>query len=162
MKKVLGILLNRDMLLLIIVNLLLADTAIFSFFLLAKGSILGNFTDLGYALIIMIIRLFVLPIFYNLLKNHTKDKYIQKFLYKLKYSAKTKLLILILSPIPFIIEFLAIFGSVKSGLELLAGIGTLYLYSLFCGLFGSYLVLFIYWYIEDKIKKVKKQSADKA
>jgi len=157
MKKILKILFTRDILLLIIVNLLLADTAIFSFFLMFAGAISREFIYIDYALMIMTIRLFVLPIFYNLLKKYTKNKCVQDFLYKLRYSIKTRLLILILSPIPFIIECLILFRNANL-LELLSSIIPFYILSLFCGLFGSYLVLFLYWYIEDKIKNFKNRS----
>lgn len=145
---------------LILVNLLLADTAIFSFFLMFAGAISRELIYIDYALMIMTIRLFVLPIFYNLLKKYTKDKCVQDFLYKLRYSIKTRLLILSLSPIPFIIESLILFGNANL-LELLSSIIPFYILSLFCGLFGSYIVLFIYWDIEDKIKNFKNNDTDK-
>ena len=39
---------------------------------------------------------------------------------------------------------------------LLEGIITLYIFSLFAGLLGSYVILYMYWYINDKIKNSKE------
>lgn len=162
MKKILRILFNRNTLMLCIINLLLADTAIFSLILLFMTAISREeLIWAGYALIIIIARLFILPVFYNWFKNIAKDKYIQDFLYKLRYSRKTKLLVLFLSPIPFIIEIYLLSNGYTTILkELLREIATLYIYSLFCGLLGSYVVLFIYWFIEDKIKSFKKSVTE--
>ena len=128
MKKIARVLLNRDMLMLYIVNFLLADTAIF-----------------------------VLPNFYNWFVGFAKEKYIQDFLYGLRYSIKVKILVAILSPIPFIIECFILSNCAESDFwGLFDGIITLYIFSLFAGLLGSYVILYMYWYINDKIKNSKE------
>ena len=105
----------------------------------------------------MVGRLFILPNFYNWFAGFAKDKYIQDFLYGLRHSLKVKLLVAILSPIPFIIECFILSNCAESDFwGLLEGIITLYIFSLFAGLLGSYIVLYIYWYIEDKIKDRKE------
>ena len=156
MKKIVRILLNRNMLMLYIVNFLLADTAIFVLFLLILAGFLEKYIYLILAIIIMIGRLFVLPNFYNWFVRFAKDEYIQKFLYKIRQSMKVKLLVAILSPIPFIIECFLLFNFAESNfLEIFKGIITLYAFSLFAGLLGSYLVLYLYWFVEDKRGKDK-------
>lgn len=61
MKKIARVLLNRDMLMLYIVNFLLADTAIFVFFLVMVAAFLEKYNYLILAVIIMVGRLFILP-----------------------------------------------------------------------------------------------------
>ena len=153
MKKIVRVLLNRNMLMLYIVNFLLADPAIYVFFLLMAAAFLEKYNYFILAIIISVGRLFILPNFYNWFAGFAKDKYIQDFLYGLRHSLKVKLLVAILSPIPFIIEFFILSNCAESDFGgLLEGIITLYVFSLFAGLLGSYIVLYIYWYIEDKIK----------
>lgn len=78
-------------------------------------------------------------------------------MYGLKYSIKVKILVAILSPIPFIIEcFILSNGAESDFWGLFDGIITLYIFSLFAGLLGSYIVLYIYWFIEEKINKSDK------
>ena len=156
MKKIARVLLNRDMLMLYIVNFLLADTAIFVFFLVMAAAFLEKYNYLILAVIIMVGRLFILPNFYNWFVGFAKEKYIQDFLYGLRYSIKVKILVAILSPIPFIIECFILSKCAESGFGgLLDGIITLYVFSLFAGLLGSYVILYMYWYINDKIKNSK-------
>ena len=153
MKKIARVLLNRNMLLFYIVNFLLADPAIYVFFLVMAAAFLEKYNYFILAIIISIGRLFILPNFYNWFAGFAKDKYIQDFLYGLRHSLKVKLLVAILSPIPFIIECFILSDCVESDFwGLLDGITTLYVFSLFAGLLGSYIILYIYWYIEDKIK----------
>ena len=156
MQKIARVLLNRDMLMLYIVNFLLADTAIYVFFLVMVAAFLGKYNYFILAIIISVGRLFILPNFYNWFAEFAKDKYIQDFLYGLRHSLKVKLLVAILSPIPFIIECFILSNCAEYGFGgLLDGIITLYVFSLFAGLLGSYVMLYIYWYIEDKIKNSK-------
>ena len=153
MKKIARVLLNRNMLLFYIVNFLLADPAIYVFFLVMAAAFLEKYNYFILAIIISIGRLFILPNFYNWFAGFAKDKYIQDFLYGLRHSLIVKLLVAILSPIPFIIECFILSDCVESDFwGLLDGITTLYVFSLFAGLLGSYIVLYIYWCIEDKIK----------
>ena len=54
------------------------------------------------------------------------------------------------------IECFILSNCAESGFEgLLDGIITLYVFSLFAGLLGSYVILYMYWYINDKIKNSK-------
>ncbi len=156
MKNIARVLFNRNMLMLYIVNFLLADPAIYVFFLVTVASLFGKYNYFILAIIIMIGRLFILPNFYNWFVKFAKDKYIQDFLFALRHSLKVKLLVAILSPIPFIIECFILFHFVESDFQkLFEGIITLYIFSLIAGLLGSYIVLFIWWYIEDKTKNRK-------
>ena len=157
MKKIARVLLNRDMLMLYIVNFLLADTAIFVFFLVMAAAFLEKYNYFILAVIIMVGRLFILPNFYNWFVGFAKEKYIQDFLYGLRYSIKVKILVAILSPIPFIIECFILSNCAESDFwGLFDGIITLYIFSLFAGLLGSYVILYMYWYINDKIKNSKE------
>lgn len=160
MKRWIRILFNRNMLMLYIVNLLLADTAIFTMLLMPKAFLLEKYINLVYIIIIMIARLFVLPNFYSWFKHFAKDRYIQNFLYILKHSIKTQAFVLILSPIPFIIEANIIFQvHIDRFSVLLKNLIGLYIFSMFAGLLGSYLVLYIYWFIEEQVKKTRNSNS---
>ena len=90
----------------------------------------------------MVGRLFILPNFYNWFVGFAKEKYIQDFLYGLRYSIKVKILVAILSPIPFIIECFILSNCAESGFGgLLDGIITLYVFSLFAGLLKPYFTI---------------------
>ena len=84
MQKIARVLLNRNMLILYIVNFLLADPAIYVFFLVMVAAFLGKYNYFILAIIISVGRLFILPNFYNWFAEFAKDKYIQDFLYGLQ------------------------------------------------------------------------------
>ena len=93
--------------------------------------------------LLLILRLLVLPFAYKKLENSENYKLISKFIHKLKQSNYLKLTVLVI----------AYFCYYPTGLPYFSGdfYGQL-IQGLIFGLLGSYIVLFIYWYIEDKIK----------
>ena len=97
-------------------------------------------------LFILIGRLFVLPFAYKKLENSPNYKLVSKFIHKLKQSNYLKLTVLVI----------AYFCYCPTGLPYFSGdfYGQL-IQGLIFGLLGSYIVLYIYWYIEDKIKDNK-------
>ena len=97
-------------------------------------------------LFILIGRLFVLPFAYKKLENSQNYKLVSKFIHKLKQSNYLKLTVLVI----------AYFCYCPTGLPYFSGdfYGQL-IQGLIFGLLGSYIVLYIYWYIEDKIKDNK-------
>ena len=94
-------------------------------------------------LLIVIGRLFILPFAYKKLENSQKYKLVSQFIHKLKQSNYLKLTVLVI----------AYFCYYPTGVPYFSGdfYGQLIQGGIF-GLFGSYIVLYIYWYIEDKIK----------
>ena len=96
--------------------------------------------------LLLILRLLVLPFAYKKLENSENYKLISKFIHKLKQSNYLKLTVLVI----------AYFCYCPTGLPYFSGdfYGQL-IQGLIFGLLGSYIVLFIYWYIEDKIKNSK-------
>ena len=96
--------------------------------------------------LLLILRLLVLPFAYKKLENSENYKLISKFIHKLKQSNYLKLTVLVI----------AYFCYYPTGLPYFSGdfYGQL-IQGLIFGLLGSYIVLFIYWYIEDKIKNSK-------
>ena len=97
--------------------------------------------------LLLILRLLVLPIAYKKLENSENYKLISKLIHKLKQSNYLKLTVLVI----------AYFCYCPTGLPYFSGdfYGQL-IQGLIFGLLGSYIVLYIYWYIEDKIKNMVK------
>ena len=94
-------------------------------------------------LLIVIGRLFILPFAYKKLENSQKYKLVSQFIHKLKQSNYLKLTVLIIA---YFIFWPFGFPYFDSGFY-----GQL-IQSVLLGLAGNYIVLYIYWYIEDKIK----------
>ena len=96
--------------------------------------------------LLLILRLLVLPFAYKKLENSQNYKLVSQFIHKLKQSNYLKLTVLVI----------AYFCYCPTGLPYFSG--DFYhqlIQGLIFGLLGSYIVLFIYWYIEDKIKNSK-------
>ena len=100
-------------------------------------------------LLIVIGRLFVLPFAYKKLENSANYKLVSKFIHKLKQSNYLKLIVLIIAYFIFWTWGFPWFGS---------GFYGQLIQSVFLGLVGNYLVLYIYWYIESKIKNRIKNN----
>lgn len=107
------------------------------------------FYDFSFQIIFLIVigRLFVLPFAYKKLENSENYKLISKFIHKLKQSNYLKLTVLVIA---YFIFWPFGFPWFDSGFY-----GQL-IQSVFLGLVGNYIVLYIYWYIEDKIKDRKE------
>ena len=106
------------------------------------------FYDFSFQIILLIVigRLFVLPFTYNKLENSQNYKLISKFIHKLKQSNYLKLIVLVIAYFIFWPLGCPWFDS---------GFYGQLIQSVFLGLVGNYIVLYIYWYIEDKIKNSK-------
>lgn len=106
------------------------------------------FYDFSFQIILLIVigRLFVLPFAYNKLENSINYKLVSKFIKKLKQSIYLKLTVLLIA---YFIFWPFGFQWFDSGFY-----GQL-IQSVFLGLVGNYLVLYIWWYIEDKTKNRK-------
>ena len=103
------------------------------------------FYDFSFQIILLIVigRLFVLPFAYKKLENSENFYLVSKFIQKLKQSNYLKLTILVIvyfihCPIGFPSFNINFFEQLMQ--------------NIFLGLVGNYIVLYIWWYIEDKIK----------
>lgn len=107
------------------------------------------FYDFSFQIIFLIVigRLFVLPFAYKKLENSENYKLISKFIHKLKQSNYLKLTVLVIAYFIFWPFGFPWFDS---------GFYEQLIQSVFLGLVGNYIVLYIYWYIEDKIKDRKE------
>lgn len=103
------------------------------------------------ALILMIGRLFVLPFAYGKLEKSQKFKLIAKFICNLKKSFILKIITLVIVHCIYFISQIKFFH-----LSFVDSINS----SLIYGITGSYVVLFLYWWIEDLIKNRKKPNAN--
>ena len=106
------------------------------------------FYNFSFQIIFMILigRLFILPYAYKKLENSANYKLVSKFIHKLKQSNYLKLIVLVIAYFIFWPLGCPWFDS---------GFYGQLIQSVFLGLVGNYIVLYIYWYIEDKIKNSK-------
>ena len=93
--------------------------------------------------LLLILRLLVLPFAYKKLENSQNYKLVSQFIHKLKQSNYLKLTVLVIAYFCYYPTGVLYFSGDFYGQLIQGGI---------FGLFGSYIVLYIYWYIEDKIK----------
>ena len=107
------------------------------------------FYNFSFQIIFMILigRLFILPYAYKKLENSANYKLVSKFIHKLKQSNYLKLIVLVIAYFIFWPLGCPWFSS---------GFYGQLIQSVLLGLVGNYLVLYIYWYIEDKIKDRKE------
>jgi hypothetical protein len=102
-----------------------------------------NIFSLVLLVALTLIRFMVLPIVYKKLENSRRFDLVAKFIQRLKQSWCLKFVVLVIAYFSFwSILFPYFFG----GFYLQLSSGLLF------GLLGDYLVLFVYWFIEDKIK----------
>lgn len=107
------------------------------------------FIDL-YLLLILFGRLAILPFIYDYLLQKPNYSILQKLLFKLKKQNMLKYLFILVLPTFFI--FLNLYISnieIDTPKTIFAHI----LMSFFTGILGSYIFLFLYWYIKDKFKE---------
>ncbi|MBR1908920.1 hypothetical protein IJ818_08300 [bacterium] len=130
---------------------LFADMTFIGIFILFYSMLLfqdiNKFLSNAYFVFILTIaffRLFILPITYTFLENNSKINLIKKFIKILKKSLFMKIVVLCFSLIPAIISNIFILKTYDFKI--------IFLSSLYLGLLGSYLLLFIYWFVAEKIK----------
>lgn len=139
---------------LLIINLV-ASMGYLVLFILVFGMMMSGESELRFnislatILIIIFARLFVLPIAYKKLEKSQEFELAAKFIQKLKSSFYLKIIVLIFAYIFDIIICLTIFWDIKYAFYI---VNVLVQSLLFC-----YIVLFIYWFIEDKIKQFKEK-----
>ncbi len=100
-------------------------------------------------LLIVIGRLLILPFAYKKLENSANYKLVSKFIHKLKQSNYLKSIVLVIAYFIFWPLGCPWFSS---------GFYGQLIQSVLLGLVGNYLVLYIYWFIEDKIKNRIKNN----
>lgn len=106
------------------------------------------FYNFSFQIIFMILigRLFILPYAYKKLENSANYKLVSKFIHKLKQSNYLKLIVLVIAYFIFWPLGCPWFDS---------GFYGQLIQSVLLGLVGNYLVLYLYWFVEDKIKAGK-------
>ncbi len=112
-----------------------------------------KYTIIFFMLIYIIVfgRLLVLPIAYNILENSQNFKLASKFIKKLKKSPYLKIIILVISYFSYWPFGIPWFDDGFDG-QLMT--------SVVFGLLGNYIILFLYWFIQDKIRnKINKRNS---
>ncbi len=146
---------NKDILLVLFANIF-ADVSILCswYLIISLINIIAEdkyyyFIDL-YLLLILFGRLSLLPFIYNYLLQKTNYSILQKILIKLKKQNMLKCLFIFVLPTFFIFLNLYILNiEIDTPKTIFENI----LMSFFVGILGSYIFLFLYWYIKDKFKE---------
>ena len=103
---------------------------------------------LAFFLLVWVVKYFVLPISYKILENSKKFELVAKFIRKLKQSWLLKIFVLIIA---YLISLITDYISIKEDFYIQL------LRVMLSDLFGCYIVLFIYWFVEDKIKQAREK-----
>ncbi|MGN0017774.1 MAG: hypothetical protein ACI37S_01910 [Candidatus Gastranaerophilaceae bacterium] len=161
--------LTKDIIITFLVNVLLLDNSLIVFLggVIMIDTMAGETFIVNLSILILfllfIARIVALPMLYFLMEKYSKDITLKNFIYNLKNSNKFKIKILFITVIPALIYWLL--GDFKFNvilerlLDFLFNFKDFILYLLLFSLFGSYLVLYLYWYIEDKAKAyISKQN----
>ncbi|MGN0017773.1 MAG: hypothetical protein ACI37S_01905 [Candidatus Gastranaerophilaceae bacterium] len=112
--------------------------------------------------LIFFLHFITLPILYFFMAKFSKNEIVQKFINKLRTSNKFKLQILGYSLFATLLNriiYYSIFERYNNFLLSVFDIISFVVSAVVDGLLGSYLVLYLYWYIEDKAKSyISKQN----
>ena len=149
---------HRDVLFIILVNLLFINfnwqfpfvVVTLLFYTLDSSSMDVMF--FFFILLCLNLRLTVLPFTYKYMEHNSNNIIVQSFIVKLKNSILVKTLVLILTLIPTFIYCIVICKDVS---EFIRKIPFMFTTSIIIGAFGSYIALFIYWYIQKHFAKYK-------
>ena len=104
-----------------------------------------------FFLLVWVVKYFILPISYKRLENSKKFELVAKFIKKLKQSRRLKIFVLLIA---YFTSLITDYISIKEDFYIQL------LRVMLSGLFGCYIVLFVYWFIEDKIKKFQKKKSN--
>lgn len=147
---------HKDVLFIILVNLLFIDFSWqFPFIIvtLLFFTLDSSYIDViffYFTILFLILRLTMLPFTYNYMEHNSNNLVVQRFIFKIRDNIMTKIIILCLSLLPTLIYYIF---HCENLTEFAYSIPSAIVMSIFCGAFGSYVVLFIYWYIQDHFSK---------
>lgn len=156
--------LNWEIILTLLVNFFLADFTLLGMFILLYAVSIAEpqpdraFSIMLFVLFLAFLRIIYLPILYTVLEKKSKNEIVQRFISCMKNSKKTRVIILLVTLLPvFLYVTYSVFAASSADTEtflfVLHYAGYLLLYTLGFGLFGSYIVLFLWWYLKDKFKQ---------
>lgn len=154
---------NWEIILTLLVNFFLADFTLLSMIILLYAVSIAQsqpdraFSIMLFVLFLAFLRIIYLPILYTVLEKKSKNEIVQKFINSMKNNKKTRVIILLVTLLPvFLYVTYSVFAASSADTEIFLFVlhysGYLLLYTLGFGLFGSYLVLFLWWYLMDKFK----------
>ena len=149
---------NVICLLLIHIIICIVCTSAIHIFAIVMFSALGDniapiiYSLLDFLIVVLLIgRLFILPIAYKILENSKNFNLISQFIKILKQSYFLKIVVLILS------YYLPCVSGIQSDYT---DFYKNFIFSLCVGFLGNYLVLFVYWFIEDKMKSFQERRSN--
>ena len=144
-------------------NFLLLDNTVALHFLISvfSNSILMSIKDLiafPYFCFVIVNKIFLLPIFYNVYCNAVKTESLRKILDDFRYSWRLKIsfLLIIFMLMPLIISLVLLLNPDEYSFEEIF-IENFH-FNIILGAYQAYIVLYIYWWIEDIVLKKKKSS----
>ncbi len=148
---------NFKDIILILVSNILADTSVILTFYLMLSMIISMSEDnfiswllLFYIILISMGRNTILPVVYNYIFKNSQISLYRNFINNLKLLNSTKIITVTILTLFSLILNLLLFDIKITNLKIvLANVVS----SLFIGILGSYIFLFLYWYIRDKFKE---------
>ena len=144
---------DKDILLFLLVNIFV-DVSILTMLLFLPFDFIetqiGEISFIFIPIVILMLVLshcFILPVFYSEMEKLSDNVILKKFIANLKKKFTYKFVVLIITLI-----YPLIFQNIKIE-ELIFNFGNIFLSIIFMGAFGSYVALFVYWYIQDHFSK---------
>ena len=155
---------HKDLLLVLFANIF-ADVTIQNFNL-GFISIMPGFQDdaafleaniLAFLITLnMVSRIVILPVVYQYIEEKSDNLILKNFIFNLKKSLKTQILVLFVSLIYSYLLVLNIFAKSDFDIYYAMFLFVLSIFlSLFVGLMGDYIALYLYWYLNNKNNKLK-------
>ncbi len=86
------------------------------------------------------------------MEHNSNNLVVKRFIFKIRNNIMTKIIILFLSLLPTLIYYIF---HCENLTEFAYSIPSAIVMSIFCGALGSYIALFLYWYIKDHFSKYK-------
>lgn len=149
---------NWQIFLILFVNIFMASsyfTWIYLMGIIAIELMFGDSFGLLYMFLlalILIMKFLYLPILYSLLGKYSKNKIVKSFIYNLKNNKKFRIKVLVLVSIPTIILSFRQAGYDEFWSDIMAFTNTFIIQFTFIDLLGSYVVLFLWWWIRGELK----------
>ena len=153
----------KEFLVFLLFNFLLLDNTVALYFLISVFSnpILMSIKELiafPYFCFVIVNKIFLLPIFYNVYHNTVKTESLRKILHDFRYSWRLKIsfLLIIFIIMPLIISLVLVLS--PDGYSFEEIFIENFRFNIILGAYQAYLILFLYWWIEDIVLKKKKSS----
>ncbi|MBR2524927.1 hypothetical protein IKE67_00525 [bacterium] len=140
---------HKDIFLILFINIFI-DVTLLEMLLFLLAISLEEYLYIYIPIAILMLNLShccILPVFYSYMKKSSDNIIIKKFITNLKCTSKYKVIVLIITSIlPLVILNIKIEKLMFNFINIFLGI-------IFPSAFGSYITLFLYWYVKDNFSE---------